>query len=148
MADKNNRKEWAYSSLTGFRRAIPIILVALASFTGLCFIMQDTGALGKAISNIFLGLFSIGGYFIPVLLLVHAFFYASDVQKKRNIVRVIFNLLALVTFSTAVHAISYFKIYFPFAPSEFYKSGVQGKGGGLVGGASLKVEDFSIICNA
>ena len=135
MADKNNRKEWAYSSLTGFRRAIPIILVALASFTGLCFIMQDTGALGKAISNIFLGLFSIGGYFIPVLLLVHAFFYASDVQKKRNIVRVIFNLLALVTFSTAVHAISYFKIYFPFAPSEFYKSGVQGKGGGLVGGA-------------
>lgn len=135
MADKKNQREWAYSSLTGFRRAIPIILVALAAFTGLCFIMQDTGALGKAISNLFLGLFSIGGYFIPVFLLIHAFFYASDVQKKRTISRIIFNVLALVTISTATHAITYFGADLVFAPGEFYKSGTDGKGGGFIGGA-------------
>ena len=106
MSKPKSRKEGAYSSLTGFKRAVPIILVALALFTGLCFITQNTGALGNAISNIFLGLFSIGGYFIPFLLLVHAFFYPSDVQRKRVLSRVIFSVITVIAISAMVHAIT------------------------------------------
>lgn len=133
MSKPKSRKEGAYSSLTGFKRAVPIILVALALFTGLCFITQNTGALGNAISNIFLGLFSIGGYFIPFLLLVHAFFYPSDVQRKRVLSRVIFSVITVIAISAMVHAITYFGEVCPFDVKKFYTDGVNGKGGGFIG---------------
>ena len=134
MTNNKDSKEGAYAALTGFRRAVPIILVALAVFTGLCFIMQDTGALGSAISNVFLGLFSVGGYFIPALLAVHAFFYPSDVQRKRTVTRFIFSAIAVITIAALAHSITYFGADLVFAPKEFYKSGTDAKGGGFIGG--------------
>ena len=134
MSDNKKQNEGAYATLTGFRRAVPIILVALAVFTGLCFIMQDTGALGSAISNVFLGLFSVGGYFIPALLAVHAFFYPSDVQRKRTVTRFIFSAIAVITIAALTHSITYFGADLVFAPKEFYKSGTNAKGGGFIGG--------------
>lgn len=134
MSDNKKQNEGAYAALTGFRRAVPIILVALAVFTGLCFIMQDTGALGSAISNVFLGLFSVGGYFIPALLAVHAFFYPSDVQRKRTVTRFIFSAIAVITIAALAHSITYFGADLVFAPKEFYKSGTNAKGGGFIGG--------------
>lgn len=134
MTNNKDSKEGAYAALTGFRRAVPIILVALAVFTGLCFIMQDTGALGSAISNVFLGLFSVGGYFIPALLAIHAFFYPSDVQRKRTITRFIFSSIAVITIAALAHSITYFGADLIFAPKEFYKSGISAKGGGFIGG--------------
>ncbi len=134
MTNNKDSKEGAYASLTGFRRAVPIILVALAVFTGLCFIMQDTGALGSAISNVFLGLFSVGGYFIPALFAIHAFFYPSDVQRKRTITRFIFSAIAVITIAALAHSITYFGADIVFAPKEFYKSGTNAKGGGFIGG--------------
>ena len=135
MAEKEKKKEGAYASLAGFRRAVPIILAALAIFTALCFFMQDTGALGRIISSAFLGLFSYGGYLIPVFLLIHAFFYAQDVKKKRAVSRVIFTVFALITVATFIHTVTYFGVDMAFAPREFYKSGKEHVGGGLVGGA-------------
>ena len=135
MAEKEKKKEGAYASLTGFRRAVPIILAALAVFTALCFFMQDTGALGKVISNVFLGLFSYGGYLIPAFLLIHAIFYAQDVKKKRAVSRVVFTLFALITVATFIHTVTYIGTDMVFAPREFYKSGIAKRGGGLVGGA-------------
>ncbi len=130
----DTKKESAYASLTGFRRAVPIILAALAVFTGLCFVTQDTGALGRIISNVFLGLFSIGGYFIPGLLLIHAFFYPSDVIKKRALSRAIFSLVLVIAIASITHAITYYGTELAFAPVEFYKNGVQNTGGGFIGG--------------
>ena len=74
MQKNTKKKSGTYSELTGFRRAVPIILTALAVFIALCFIMQDTGAFGRVISDVLLGLFSIGGYFIPAFLVIHALF--------------------------------------------------------------------------
>ncbi len=147
MTEKKKQKEGAYASLTGFKRAVPIILVALAVFTALCFITQNTGALGRAISNVLLGLFSIGGYFIPFLLLIHAFFYPSDVQKKRCISRLIFSVIAIIAISSMAHAITYFGVEHPFSAKEFYTSGVNSKGGGFIGGlfAFLLVKVFGSI---
>ena len=135
MAEKEKKREGAYASLTGFRRAVPIILAALAVFTALCFFMQDTGALGRVISSAFLGLFSYGGYLIPVFLLIHAVFYPQDVKKKRTVSRVIFTLFALVTVATFIHTVTYIGTDMVFAAAEFYKSGKEHVGGGLVGGS-------------
>ena len=78
--NETTKRKGAYAELTGFKRAVPIILTALAVFIAFCFVLQDTGAFGRAISSVLLGLFSIGGYFIPAFLVVHAVFYASDVR--------------------------------------------------------------------
>ncbi len=134
MSNRNKTKEGTYSALTGFRRAVPIILTAIAVFCALCFITQDTGAFGRVISNVFLGLFSIGGYFIPALLLIHAIFYPSDAYRKRTVSRVIFSIIALIMISTIAHAITYWNDAPAFSAAEFYKAGGENRGGGVVGG--------------
>ena len=96
MTDK---KTTSYSSLKGFRRAIPIILVAVALFIGLCFVTQESGSVGRAISGVLLGLFSWGAYSIPVLIALHALFYPSDVGEKRVVSRIIFSAVAVVSLS-------------------------------------------------
>lgn len=135
MKESKKEKKSAYSELTGFRRAVPIVLLALAVFSALCFILEDTGTLGRGIASLFLGLFSIGGYFIPALLAVHAILYPSDVRRKRTIIRVIFTLVTLVTISAMAHAIKNFGATLAFAPRELYNLGKECNGGGLVGGA-------------
>ena len=135
MSNQTQKKEGAYAQLTGFRRAVPIILVALAVFTGLCFIMQDTGTLGRAISRLFLGLFSIGGYFIPFFLAIHAVFYPSDIQKKRLVGRIVFTLLTVFTISALAHTVTFFGDgEMVFAPKQYYIDGTESHGGGFIGG--------------
>ena len=69
--EKKTEKVSAYASLTGFHRAVPIILAALALFTGLCFVTQSTGVLGRGFASFLLGSFSVGAYAIPFLLAIH-----------------------------------------------------------------------------
>ena len=133
--EDNKKKTGAYATLVGFRRAVPIILMALAAFTALCFITKNTGALGDAISNLFLGLFSIGGYFIPAALALHAFFYPSDVMKKRTVSRVVFTIITVMTISTLTHTITTIGESSSFSASAFYNGGKDVSTGGFVGGA-------------
>ena len=134
MTKKNKYSEGAYASLTGFRRAIPIILFALALFIGLCFISKETGTFGVAIGKFLLGAFSVGGYFIPALFALHAFFYPSDFQRKRILTRTIFSLLLLIAISALSHAIYTFGDEPFFSASDFYNDGKEAHGGGFVGG--------------
>ena len=134
----NKKQESAYAQLTGFKRAVPIILAAIAVFVGLCFFMQDTGALGKVISSLLLGLFSVGGYLIPVLLVLHAVFYARDLQKKTALSRLIFSIITVITFSALMHTIANFNTslgFESFSAKRFYRDGCANKGGGFIGGA-------------
>lgn len=135
MQNPKQKKEGAYAELTGFRRSIPLILLALAVFISFCFIMQDTGTLGRAISKLLLGLFSIGGYFIPAFLAIHAFFYASDFKKKRIVTRIIFTCITVFTISALTHAISSIGEESYFDAGLFYRNGMELSGGGFVGGA-------------
>ena len=130
----NKKKTGAYSQLVGFRRAVPIILMALAVFTALCFVTKNTGALGEAISNGLLGLFSIGAYFIPAALALHAVFYPSDVLKKRTVSRVVFTIITIVTISTLTHTIATMGESTSFSASAFYSGGDSVETGGFVGG--------------
>ena len=125
-------------SSSGIHRAMPIILLALAVFTGICFITKDdTGMLGYAISGALLGLFSVGAYFIPALLAVHALFYSSDIKEKRLVSRIIFSFLTIIGISIMTHAITSWGTEpseLLFDPVQFFKDGAHSIGGGFIGG--------------
>lgn len=135
MANKKDSKADERKAL-GFHRAVPIILFALAVFIGICFITKDdTGMLGSAISSVLLGLFSIGGYFIPVVLAVHAIFYLSDIKEKRLLSRLIFSILTVVAVSIMSHAVANWnEEVLAFDPVAFYVDGGASVGGGFIGG--------------
>ena len=120
-------------ALSGAQRAIPVVLFALAIFVTLCFFMQNTGTVGRVINQVLLGLFSFTAYLIPVLLALHAIFYASDVQKKRRLSRLIFSVLTLVFLSSIVYAVEFFGEDAPFTPAKYYTRGMERSGGGFVG---------------
>ena len=136
MENKDKSKEGAYAQLKGFHRAIPIILAAFALFITLCFFTKDsTGAFGEVVSDFLLGSFSIGGYFIPVLFVVHAIFYPSDIQEKRLISRVVFSAILLIFISAMAYAFSTIDAEeLVFSASDFYHNGQMNVGGGFVGG--------------
>ncbi len=135
MANKKDRKADEKKAL-GFHRAVPIILFALAIFIGICFITKnDTGMLGNVISSILLGLFSIGGYFIPVVLAAHAIFYISDIKEKRLLSRLVFSILTVIAVSIIAHAIANWNSEtLVFDPIAFYVDGGASVGGGFIGG--------------
>ena len=131
---ESKRTPGSYSALTGFHRAVPIILLAFAVFTGLCFITQDIGALGHAISGIFLGLFSYGAYLIPFLVAVHGIFYASDISEKRLTSRAIFSVISVIALSALAYTIAHWgEKDVAFAIADYYQLGKNAEGGGLIG---------------
>ena len=130
MSENKKPKEGYYSTLTGARRCVPIVLFACALFVGVCFITKSVGALGEGISSLLLGLFSFGAYAIPPLLVIHAIFYAEDYTKKRTVSRVIFSLLTVILISAIEYAIVFWGQEYPFSPAEFYNTK---SAGGLVG---------------
>ena len=83
--------------VTGLMRAVPAILIAIALFLTLCFITADTGAFGKFISGVLMGLFSYMAYTIPIFVALHAVFYFADVKEGKLVRRIIFSLVALIT---------------------------------------------------
>ena len=147
MSDNKQKKGGAYSQLKGFNRAVPIILTALALFIAICFITQNTGALGRAISGFLLGCFSIGAYFIPPLMVIHAIFYSGDLKKKRVLIsRIIFSLVLVITVSVLTHAVANFGEELSYSASALYTEGKETVGGGFIGGtfayAIIKMIDY------
>ena len=134
MKNKDTKTKGAYASLSGAKRAVPIVLFALALFTGLCFITPNDVGLGKYIGGFFTGLFSYGGYSIPVLLAIHGIFYPSDVQKKRVITRLVFSVITLLALAALLHTVKSFSVDMQFDVSAFYKEGQALSGGGFFGG--------------
>ena len=123
-----------YSSLAGIHRAVPIILFAIAVFTMFCFITQDIGIFGPALSTVFLGLFSYGAYAIPLLLGLHAIFYPADLKEKKVASRIVFSLIAITFVSALSYSVTYWNDVIAFTPVEFFKTGRESVGGGFVGG--------------
>ena len=130
MSDNKKPKEGYYSALTGAKRAVPIILFAAALFVTVCFITNSVGALGQGISSFLRGLFSYGAYAIPLLLILHAIFYAEDVAKSRTLSRIIFSTLTVVLISAIEYSVAFWGSEYPFSPAEFY---TEKCAGGFVG---------------
>ncbi|MBR2965110.1 MAG: DNA translocase FtsK 4TM domain-containing protein [Clostridia bacterium] len=129
----NKKKETYYSKLRGFNRAVPIILLAVALFIGLCFVLQDMGSFGRAISGALLGLFSYGAYAIPLLVAIHAVLYPADVARHRRVSRLIFSVVAVLLISSSIYAFGHLDGSVSFTPVEFYSDGQALIGGGFIG---------------
>ena len=119
--------------VVGITRAIPVILFAAALFLTLCFITADTGAFGKFISNVLMGLFSYMAYTIPVFICLHAVFYFSDLKRGAVLKRFIFTLSAITMLAMTAYVISTFKTSPEFNLSIFYSNGTESVGGGVIG---------------
>lgn len=131
-------KKMQKTASVGLRRAMPILLLAIAVFIGICYITKNnTGMLGYAISSVFLGLFSVGAYSIPALLAVHALFFSSDIRGKRLLTRAIFSLFTVIFISVLAHSVSTWGVdaaELPFDVVAFYNDGTRLVGGGFIGG--------------
>ena len=130
MSDNKKPREGYYSALSGARRAVPIILFAVALFVTVCFITNSVGAFGQAVSSFLRGLFSFGAYAIPVALVLHAVFYAEDYAKGRILSRAIFSTITVSLISIVEYAIVFWGKEYPFNPLEFYN---EAYAGGLIG---------------
>ncbi len=130
---KNQGENSSGAEIVGFKRAVPIILFAVAAFVELCFITQNTGVLGRFIGTALLGLFSYAAYAIPLLLFVHALFYYRDVGNKCVLSRAVFSVIAILAFSAFAYTLSSFGEETVFSASEFYKNGTECIGGGFIG---------------
>ncbi len=130
---KENQSKSQKAEVTGFKRAVPIILFAAAAFIALCFITQKTGWLGTFISKFLLGLFSYGAYIIPLLLIIHGVFFFRDLENKCVLSRTIFSCITVITISALSYTIYNFGKDSAFAISEYYRLGTEGKGGGFIG---------------
>ena len=129
-----NTEEKKEIEITGFKRAVPIILFAAAAFIALCFITQGTGIFGAFISKALLGLFSVGAYFIPVLFVIHGIFYFKDLENRCVLSRTVFSIIAVLTVSAFSYTIHTFGEEQAFTPGVFFNLGTEGVGGGFIGG--------------
>ena len=128
--NENKKQDGGYSSLTGFHRAMPIILAALAVFVAVCYITDGTGVLGDGVGAVLIGLFSAGAYAIPALLVIHAIFYAEDLAEGKILSRTIFSVITLLAVSVVEYAIVFWGKDYVFAPVEFF---TEGTAGGFIG---------------
>ena len=148
MAENKKRKERTETSLVAVKWAVPVILCAIALFITFCFIAEDrTAHLGYIIAGTLRGMFSFGGYLIPALLVVHAMFFASDLKKKKLVLRIILSVLLLVCTSMLVHAIAFWTT--PATDMSFnvvtlFTNGINKIGGGFIGGCLAIIFKF---CN-
>ncbi|MBO5009954.1 MAG: hypothetical protein J6D20_04565 [Clostridia bacterium] len=131
MSNKNDNKSKNTTAPSGIQKAIPIILVGVALFIGVCFIFGGTGAFGNGVASILLGLFACGAYAVPLLLILHAVFFAEDMKKKSVLSRVIFSFIAVLIISSVDYAITGFGTEPVFDPVAFYETQSHG---GFVGG--------------
>ena len=130
MDDKKRTTDGGYASLKGFGRAVPIILAAIGIFVAVCFLTGDTGSFGGAITGALLGLFSYGAYAIPILICLHALFYAHDVHERCLLSRSIFSVLTVIIIAAIEYAVIYWSAEPVFDPAGFYQ---QGGCGGFIG---------------
>jgi hypothetical protein len=104
--DNRTLKE-KWEELQGFHKAVPILMIAMAAFIVVCYCTEENGFLGQAIPMVFKGLFSIGAWAIPAMLVIHAIFYADDLERGRIPSRVIFSVVTTIMISMIEYAIAF-----------------------------------------
>jgi len=146
MAENKKKKERPEAAIVAVKWAVPVVLSAIALFIAFCFIAQEqTAHLGVIVAGTLRGLFSFGGYLIPVLLIVHAIFFASDIDNKRLIPRIILSILLLTGTSMLIHTVWFWEVEITeLNAALLYKDGTNSIGGGFIGGALAFVLKFCV----
>ena len=130
MSQTNGKdKKGANNKLT--KKVIPIVLGAIALFITVCFIFGEAGAFGNSVASILRGLFASGAYAIPLLLVLHAFFFAEDLSKGALLSRSVLSLITVLIISSIDYTIAYWGAEPVFDPTLFYSAQMAG---GFIGG--------------
>ncbi len=124
---------------------MPYILCFAGIFLTICFIMPDKmNILGK-FANLLCGLFSAGALFIPVCMVIQAFFWKPDAKSDKIKLKAVINTCFIFAVSSIWQLIAIAsgteKTYNPFA---LFESGKHYSGGGIIGGIIANfVEQFT-----
>ncbi|WP_250278258.1 FtsK/SpoIIIE family DNA translocase [[Clostridium] colinum] len=116
------------------------ILLIISIFFG------SGGFLGKALSSLFKGLFGIGAYLLPIIMIVCSVYVFFSQNNKINIFKVVLSIIVFILLITFFHIatrqdISSFSNYFTYLANEYKTAKFLDGGvlGALVGDLFLKV---------
>ena len=134
---KSQQKNKPSNALKIINKLMPYILTIL--FVVLLFsLVGFLGSFGLAIKNVFGGVFSnFASYFIPIFMLYHAIMWYYDTKRKICTRRVACSILAVICLSSLQHIITVTKnsqLAQKTGISDLYNCGVEGQGGGVLGG--------------
>jgi len=116
---------------------MPVVLVFVALFFSICYIIPDKMGVLEVISYIMYGLFSHGAWLVPVCLILMARNWKSDYINNNVSAKTALCFGFIVSFASFcqlwTNAFSAEK-EFLFNPAKLYDLGFDGKGGGVFGG--------------
>ncbi|MBQ2731403.1 MAG: DNA translocase FtsK 4TM domain-containing protein [Clostridia bacterium] len=113
---------------------VPWLLGAVSVLSFICLLFPDsTGVLGPAVSGFLRGLFSVGAYLFPVLLLNIAIFWKRDEESGIRTHKIVFSVLFLLFFSVFCGIFATDELVETFAPATLFSEGQALHGGGLLG---------------
>ncbi len=131
---------------------IPFILFALALFVAVCIIGveiadADMGIAGNVISDIFCGLFGLGAFLIPVILVYMGIVWFKSVEAGVAGKKLIYASVSALLLAAIVNVIMTFSDDPSFNFIDLWESGIELTGGGVVGGlfSSLTVLLFKSV---
>ncbi len=131
--NKRERKKASPDSL--FHQVMPIVLVALCAFFGICIYTKiPMGVVGSAIQSVSFGLLGCGAFFLPPMLLLLSLRWHRSVEKQTQGKEVFFGFMVLLLVSVLWYAFGVSEEQMN-AFKDFYAMGKGKIGGGFLGNA-------------
>ncbi len=122
---------------------IPFILVVIAIFLAVCFILTDAvkleqpmGIIGHGLRGLLCGLWGFAAFFLPVILVYFAFIWRTTIGERTTGYKAVFAAVSLTLASALIEAIvtNSASSAGTFNPIALWKSGTALTGGGILGG--------------
>lgn len=118
-----------------FNRVFPYILGIFAIVTLFCLAFPgSSGSVGGLYNTVLSGLFGIGAFAVPILLLIGAYKWRSDVGNDVVLLKTLSAFASLVSFSTILQTAFLDKNALSFSPPDLWIAGCERRGGGFIGG--------------
>ena len=131
--DKNQRADRGGDPSMMRHQLMPYILGLIALFLVICYIVSDsTGFIGGFLKNALFGLFSLGAWIVPLLLVNAGIFWKRDVAAGSLGYKTVFSLICLIFISVLIHAFT--RESESFNVALLYQNGIKHIGGGVIGG--------------
>lgn len=124
---------------------IPFIMFVVALLIAVCLIVVelaggDMGIVGNLASRIFCGLFGIGAFFIPIILVCLGICWHKIIDSYRAASNTVFAILSMVMLSAFIHV---FWASGSFSLIDLWDIGTRPGGGGVIGGL---ISELLVLC--
>ena len=115
---------------------LPYVWGLLAFAVAFCLLFTDnSGFIGKTLVNPLLcGLFGIGAWCVPFLILIQAFLWRKDIETDTVFFKFFSSLFVLISFSVVFHVIITPADALTANPKVLWVNGMDLKSGGVIGG--------------